>query len=481
MRLDRFIHLFTFILSFCFAIWGTGCCSHSGTEGGNEADTTPPTVVSVLPADDATDADLDATIIVTFSEPVDSSTLTVGNFYLTPEVEGSESQLDASPLSISGTLLYDEATDQAILTPGSLLSGTTSYLVTVETGVKDLAGNAMEGPYSSRFTTTGDGSDSNSTETTAPAGLQTVCAVQAISGNQLLASSSTLLFPQGSDETTSGKICSCPTSGGSINCFAQNICKPQRIAVDSNNVYFVPSYNCATPKCIYQCPLSTISGTCNPTAVICDNSATFVNGIQALTTLPGALFYGDGISAIKYVKNGLIATFCSTGDTNPTQTAIDSASVFYAHRPGANNDPTTLGLCPLSQGSTAGDLYTASKALGFEFISDGSSLYFTEGTRPSGSSQTDWTVKKVAKTGGSPVTLLSGITTASQQISLQVANGYLYVGIPGTGSLVKVKTDGTSQQTLLSSGWGGALLTQGGLVYFTYGSGGSLSLASLPQ
>jgi hypothetical protein len=103
------------------------------------ADTTPPTVSGVSPEDGGTDVPIDTVIMATFSEAMDSSTITTGSFTLA----GS---------AVSGTVAYDPATYTATFTPDANLDYNHEYTATLSTAITDLAGNSLTGPYSWSFT-----------------------------------------------------------------------------------------------------------------------------------------------------------------------------------------------------------------------------------------------------------------------------------------------------------------------------------------
>jgi len=100
-------------------------------------DTTPPTVVSTSPTNNLTAVSVGAAITATFSEAIDSSTVTAATYTLSGGVTGT--------VTSSGRT--------ATFTPASPLAYNTPYTATVTTGVKDLAGNPMSANYSWTFTT----------------------------------------------------------------------------------------------------------------------------------------------------------------------------------------------------------------------------------------------------------------------------------------------------------------------------------------
>ena len=109
-------------------------------------DTTPPTITSTSPAAGSSGAPVTGTAQATFSEAINSATVTGSSFTLTT------SQGQAVPASVS----YKGSSRTATLTPSSPLAYGTSYTATVKggaSGVKDLAGNALASDVSWSFTT----------------------------------------------------------------------------------------------------------------------------------------------------------------------------------------------------------------------------------------------------------------------------------------------------------------------------------------
>ena len=113
------------------------------------SDTTPPTVSSTSPASGATGVAVNTAITATFSEAMDSTTISTSTFTLS---------------GVTGTVSYDSTTKTATFTPSSNLGYSTTYTTTITTSVKDSAGNAMSSNYTWSFTTT------SGPDTTAPTG-----------------------------------------------------------------------------------------------------------------------------------------------------------------------------------------------------------------------------------------------------------------------------------------------------------------------
>jgi Bacterial Ig-like domain/Right handed beta helix region/FG-GAP repeat len=109
----------------------------SFTSGG-ALDTTPPTVISTTPANNATNLPLSTTISATFSEAMDPATLTTATFTLST---------GGNP--VAGAIGYAGST--ATFTPTSALTMGASYTATITTGAKDLAGNPLASDYSWQF------------------------------------------------------------------------------------------------------------------------------------------------------------------------------------------------------------------------------------------------------------------------------------------------------------------------------------------
>jgi hypothetical protein len=106
-----------------------------------EGDTTPPTIISVSPANEATGVDIDVEIVITFSEPMDRDSAEAA--YLSEE-------LPSSGVSFAWN---EESTVMTVIpnSPLTLPSGTDpeqvqarTYRYVVLNTAKDVAGNALE-------------------------------------------------------------------------------------------------------------------------------------------------------------------------------------------------------------------------------------------------------------------------------------------------------------------------------------------------
>ena len=108
------------------------------------ADTTPPTITANNPANNAPNIAIDTNVQVTFSEPMNNSTINSTTFRVNA---GSD---------IAGQIAYNSSNYTATFTPSAQLNYNTDYTVTVSTGAQDLAGNAITGTYTFFFSTISD-------------------------------------------------------------------------------------------------------------------------------------------------------------------------------------------------------------------------------------------------------------------------------------------------------------------------------------
>ena len=103
-----------------------------------------PTVLSTSPANGATNVAVYTPLVVTFSEPMDPTTINANTFYVRPGTNNL----------VSGAIYYDAPTRRATFTPASPLAYRTVYTATLTAGATDLAGNPV-GAVRWTFTTAG--------------------------------------------------------------------------------------------------------------------------------------------------------------------------------------------------------------------------------------------------------------------------------------------------------------------------------------
>jgi hypothetical protein len=108
------------------------------------ADTTAPTVTSHAPGVGATDVPTGTAVAMSFSEPMDVTTV------------GAAFTLSGNGTEVAGALAY--AGQAAVFTPGAPLEPRTRYVATLRRAAADLAGNALASDVVWAFTT-GAGAD----------------------------------------------------------------------------------------------------------------------------------------------------------------------------------------------------------------------------------------------------------------------------------------------------------------------------------
>ncbi len=108
-------------------------------------DTTPPTVSSRTPANNATGVATGTNVTATFSEPMDAATIDAGTFQLR----------DASNDLVPATVTYNPSNRRATLDPDAPLQSSTAYTATIKGGaggVADASGNVLANDSSWGFT-----------------------------------------------------------------------------------------------------------------------------------------------------------------------------------------------------------------------------------------------------------------------------------------------------------------------------------------
>ena len=125
--------------------------------GGGTADTTAPTVTGTAPADGATGVAVTADVTGTFSEAMNTSTITATTFTLA-----------AGTTTVPAAVTYDGTTRVATLNPTADLAAGTVYTATIKGGtggVKDAAGNPLAADKTWTFTTAPAGGSTSQTVT----------------------------------------------------------------------------------------------------------------------------------------------------------------------------------------------------------------------------------------------------------------------------------------------------------------------------
>ena len=131
----------------------TGACT-------NGEDTTAPTVSSASPTDNSTYNSVATTVAVTFSEKMETATVTTntsdttcsGSFQLSSDNFTSCIKMSAAPVASDNDTIFT-------ITPASSLSAATTYKTKITTSVKDISCNTLGSAYTyNGFTTSPSGS-----------------------------------------------------------------------------------------------------------------------------------------------------------------------------------------------------------------------------------------------------------------------------------------------------------------------------------
>ncbi len=115
---------------------------------GSDPDSTVPVINAVNTGNGGSVFPVDGSIVVQFSEAMDPDTINVNTFIVT-----------VNSNVVQGTVEYNSATNSAIFTPDSPLSGNTTYTVDLTTGIRDQSGNSIADDYTWSFTTGTAGSN----------------------------------------------------------------------------------------------------------------------------------------------------------------------------------------------------------------------------------------------------------------------------------------------------------------------------------
>ena len=107
---------------------------------GATPDVTAPTIMLTSPSNNATSVALNTSLVITFSEPLDATT-----------VSGNTVTLKQGSTLIAGSIAYLDS--KITFMPASSLAANTLYNLTVTTGVKDRSGNALASNSTINFTT----------------------------------------------------------------------------------------------------------------------------------------------------------------------------------------------------------------------------------------------------------------------------------------------------------------------------------------
>ncbi len=117
-------------------------------------DVTPPTVVGMVPQMEGTGVPVNGSVSVTFSEPIDPSTLEDGGLIVSM----------ADGTVVGGELAYDASLTTVTFVPSAQLEAMATHTVTISRDVHDRAGNVLMGGRGSTWSFTTEGAPPSSPE-----------------------------------------------------------------------------------------------------------------------------------------------------------------------------------------------------------------------------------------------------------------------------------------------------------------------------
>lgn len=303
---------------------------------GTTPDTTPPTVIATIPASGAMGVPINHTITATFSEAMDSSTITASGTF-TLAVAG------AGGAAVPGTVGYAGTT--ATFQPTSALAANTEFTATITTAAEDLSGNALAANFVWSFTT-GAGPD-----TTSPT--ITLTSPASVSMNVLLNAAVSATFSKAMAPLTI-------TAPGT---FTLAVAGAGGASVAGNVTYDSVS------QIATFAPAANLTASTEYTATITNAATDLAGNPLATGTTPNPWSFTTGTSAAPGPNLGTSSTFGSIGGgagmTNQGINTVINGNIgttgastvvtgFHDAGPGCTYTET-----PLNVGTVNGNIYTA--------------------------------------------------------------------------------------------------------------------------
>jgi hypothetical protein len=293
------------------------------------ADTTPPTVSSTSPVNDATSVTLNSAVSATFTEAMNNATITTATFTLRPTAGGS---------AVVGTVNVTGNT--ATFTPTATLTGSTQYTATIAASVTDAADNALGSPYSWQFTT------GPAPDTTPPAVSSTTPANNATGVTLNSAVSATFSEAMNNATITTATFTLRPSAGGSAVIGTVN--------VSGNTATFTPTAT-LTGSTQYTARIATSVTDAAGNALGANYSWQFTTGPAPDTTPPAVSSTTPANNATGVTLNSAVSATFSEAMNNATIT-----TATFTLRPSAGGS-AVVGTVNVS-GNTATFTPTASLA-----------------------------------------------------------------------------------------------------------------------
>jgi len=347
-----------------------------GTSATIPATPTLPTVTSTVPANGAIGVAVGSKVTATFSEAMNSATITASTF-----------TLKQGAASVSGVVSYVGTT--ATFAPTSMLAANTLFTATITTGAQDPSGNALASNYVWTFTT---GAAQNLTPPTVISTVPANAASGVPAGNKLSAT-----FSEAMDPSTISTLTFILTQGGTVVSGAVTYVGTTATFAPSSNLAFSTSY----------------TGTITTGAKDLSGNALAANYVWVFTT--GAALNLTPPTVISTVPvNGATGVVIGSNLTATFSEALDPLTVSTATftlQQGATPvsgtvtySGVTAAFVPLSP-LTAGTVYTATITTGVKDLS-GNAL----------ASPFVWNFTMVAPGPGVPVINIGGVVDAASYV-----------------------------------------------------------------
>jgi Ice-binding-like/Bacterial Ig-like domain len=289
---------------------------------------TIPQVTSTIPANGATGVPLNQKISATFSESMNSTTITMATFTVT----------GPGTTAVAGVVTYVAASNTAIFTPTANLTASTVYIATITNVAKSALGSPLAANYVWKFTT----------GTTAQGSLPTIISTIAVNGatavpiNQKVSA----IFSTAMNAATINSTTFTLTGPG-----ATAVAGSVTYAAGSNTAVFMPTANLA-PSTTYTATVTTgaqdLAGNALGAGAV-PNPWTFTTGTAASTTAPTITLTNPANVATNVQLNTTVnATFSEAMDP----TTLTTATFTLTAPPGATLVTGTVSYAPATDIAT---------------------------------------------------------------------------------------------------------------------------------
>ena len=150
MKLILFYIFLIIFLNSCDSSSGNSDDGSLGEKNSNSfpEDKVKPYIVSVSPNDSSSSISVNTNIIISFSEKIDSNSITINatSNLCSGTIQISSNNFSSCLILISNPMPHMNQ-DQYIIKPSSNFNYSTTYKIRIKSGIKDLAGNSLAGDY----------------------------------------------------------------------------------------------------------------------------------------------------------------------------------------------------------------------------------------------------------------------------------------------------------------------------------------------